>query len=355
MCTTNVFTYVYPDGRRVPAPQVTLCASSRYGLPCSKHVTIQHPRAVPQYANPMPYNAYGPNLPPTPSYSPRPSTHRSGESSDRSHHSSSNRRRSGVYVNGQRVNDTSRRESHGQSRRERIVLVDNPPTPRTPPQTFQLPHTAPPSPNANLAVPYSSSPREPSSPSFSSSKKPYIVDERPRFHIELVGSPSRRRSRQPSSSSRDSHPSADDEERRRLRREKKEQKEAKQREEAAIRAKQLRERIEKANAEISSRPVRVNNPKPSPQPARQSSHPERRSRRDRHDDLVSAVQSMSLDEKHWKEKLARERALRLQREEEEEAERLKLRESMMPRRRATVGPGSRRHRVLYDDGLYRWE
>lgn len=64
---------------------------------------------------------------------------------------------------------------------------------------------------------------------------------------------------------------------------------------------------------------------------------------------------MSLDEKHWKEKLAREKALRLEREEAEEAHRLKVRESMVPRRRATVGPGSRRHRILYDDGLYRWE
>lgn len=344
MCTTNVFTYVYPDGRRVPVPQLALCPSSRYGLPCPKHVTIQHPRAVPQYSTPMPFPAYGGNLPPSPAYSPRPSasSHRSGDESDRSYNSSSSKRRSGVYVNGQRVTDTGRRD--GQSRRERIILVDNPPTPRTPPQTYQAPHTAPPSPNTNLSVPYSSSPRE------SSLKKPYIVDERPRVHIELVGG-SNRQSRHPSSSSRDSHASAEDEERRRLRRERREQREQeKQREEAAIREKRIRDRINKANAEISSRPVRVNTA-----PQRSSTYVERRSRRDRHDDLVSAVQNMSLDEKQWKEKLAREKALRLQREEEEEAQRQRLKERMMPRRRATVGPGARRQRVLYDDGIYRWE
>jgi hypothetical protein len=41
--------------------------------------------------------------------------------------------------------------------------------------------------------------------------------------------------------------------------------------------------------------------------------------------------------------------------EEEEAMRQRLRERQMPKRRFSVGPGGRRHRVLYDDGLYRWE
>ena len=42
-------------------------------------------------------------------------------------------------------------------------------------------------------------------------------------------------------------------------------------------------------------------------------------------------------------------------EDEEEALRQRLRERQLPRRRVTVGPGHRRHRVLYDDGLYRFE
>ena len=52
----------------------------------------------------------------------------------------------------------------------------------------------------------------------------------------------------------------------------------------------------------------------------------------------------------------RDRILRQRLEaDEEEAMRQRLRERQLPRRRFTVGPGHRRHRVLYDDGLYRFE
>lgn len=52
----------------------------------------------------------------------------------------------------------------------------------------------------------------------------------------------------------------------------------------------------------------------------------------------------------------RDRVLRARLEEdEEEAMRQRLRERQLPRRRVTVGPGHRRHRVLYDDGVYRFE
>lgn len=40
---------------------------------------------------------------------------------------------------------------------------------------------------------------------------------------------------------------------------------------------------------------------------------------------------------------------------EQEAMRQRLRERQMPRRRFSVATGERRHRVLYDDGIYRWE
>lgn len=42
-------------------------------------------------------------------------------------------------------------------------------------------------------------------------------------------------------------------------------------------------------------------------------------------------------------------------EEDEEAQKERLKERWMPRRRATIGAGSRRHRVEYQDGLYRLE
>jgi len=52
----------------------------------------------------------------------------------------------------------------------------------------------------------------------------------------------------------------------------------------------------------------------------------------------------------------RDRAMKERLEASEaEAMRQRLRERQMPRRRFSVGPGGRRHRVLYDDGVYRWE
>jgi hypothetical protein len=54
---------------------------------------------------------------------------------------------------------------------------------------------------------------------------------------------------------------------------------------------------------------------------------------------------------------ARERAILARRQDQEEEEALKqrLRERQMPRRIFSVGPGGRRHRVLYDDEVYKWE
>jgi hypothetical protein len=59
-------------------------------------------------------------------------------------------------------------------------------------------------------------------------------------------------------------------------------------------------------------------------------------------------------ERREREKKDREIKARLEKAEEE-AMRQRLRERQLPRRRFTVGPGHRRHRVLYDDGVYRWE
>ena len=42
-------------------------------------------------------------------------------------------------------------------------------------------------------------------------------------------------------------------------------------------------------------------------------------------------------------------------EDEEQALRQRLRERQLPRRRFSVGPGQRRHRVEHDDGVYSWE
>lgn len=356
MCTTNVYTYVYPDGRKETLNTPTLCSASRHNHPCANNVVFQHPTQS------VAYPAYANQLPPTPSYTPRSTTpnYRSGDESDRSYGSNSSRQRrsSSVYINGQRVLDLNRRDRH--ARQERIVLVDNPPTPRTPPQTYNAPHTAPSSPNVDAdSSPYvvEAAPRE-----SSSRRRPVIVDERaqtserPRIQIQVVDhrDKSSKHSRHTSTSSRDSrrshssHRSTDDEEARQRRLERERERE---REREELRELKIRERIAKANAEINGRP-----PVPVPAAPKRASTYTRGTVEVPYEgeaELVEAVQRMTFEEARREEKARR--LAKKEEEREKEAQRQRLVERMMPRRRATVGPGSRRHRVLYDDGLYRWE
>jgi hypothetical protein len=72
---------------------------------------------------------------------------------------------------------------------------------------------------------------------------------------------------------------------------------------------------------------------------------------------LSTGERVILEEKEIRRRLEeRDREIRERLEKsEEEALRERLRERQMPKRRFSVGPGGRRHRVLYDDGVYRWE
>ncbi|KAF6813801.1 hypothetical protein CPLU01_14562 [Colletotrichum plurivorum] len=359
MCTTDVYTDVYPDGRRSEYQSPTLCSSSRNGHLCSNPVVYNHPPRSVGYASatsgyPAGHSsssyAYAQQLPPSPPMSsPRGPSVESARPRGGSSSSDRNRRTSGVYVNGQKVLDLNRKT---RSRAERIVIVDSPPTPRTPPRQFATPYTAPPSPNTNgdaQQFGYHPVPR--------GSLRPVIVDERPRpkVEIEVVDSGHRRHL---SSDSRYSHSSAeDDERRRRRRRQEKERKEREEREERErereraedeLRRQRQRERIDRQNERISRRPAV---PVP-PAPVRRSSTGYANVPLSADQDLVDAVRRMEINDRLAAERRAREER---EREEEEEAQRRRLMERMMPRRRATVGPGSRRHRVLYDDGVYRWE
>ncbi|XWW99158.1 hypothetical protein V2A60_007166 [Cordyceps javanica] len=401
MCTTTVVVRVHADGRRSTVPEQTyLCVASRYGRPCADHIEVQsssatHDKLPAAPAAPI-IVAPTTSFPPTPEYSPRPSSRSSAAAaaaaaaldagSDGSRHSSrhsstsSSRRRHrspGIYVNGQRVVNVHSSSSSG---RERILLVSNPPTPRTPPLGHHMPRSAPPSPSANLSVPHgggssSSSPRE-------SYNRPYLVDERPSRAHQLpvhyppspVSSSSSRHSRQAStssqgsnnSSSRNSHgrhsasslsavaaaAAADEEEERRRRRRRREERDE---ERISHRTQNLRDRIDMANDEISNRPGSRSAAAEQQQQQQQQPVAERRSRRDTFDEVpVAAMGRLTVQDKNWKERRAHQRGLELEKEEQEEQDR-RLRERMVPSRRATVGPGSRRHRVAYDDGLYRWE
>lgn len=334
MCQTDVFTLVHPDGHAEKQFSPNFCPLSRHGIPCANEIVFQHP---PQFIAPPQYMT---QLPPTPTYTPRSSTpnYRSGDDSDRSHHSSSSskKRLSGLYIDGRKVLNVERRDRRP-SRSERIVLVDSPPTPRTPPQTWNAPHTAPSSPNTNAYV-VDASPRE------SSRRKTVIVDERP--HVMFIDTPrSSKHSRKTSTSSRESR-STDDEEKRQRRKERKERKE---REEKEAKEQKMRLRIAKANAEIAGRPAVPVPPAPL---KRSSTSTYKRGAvevRDREAEIAEAMNRLTFEEARREEK-----ARKLE-EKEEEAQRQRLMERIQPRRRASVGPGVRRHRVLYDDGLYRWE
>ncbi|KAM3519416.1 hypothetical protein MY4038_009790 [Beauveria bassiana] len=352
MCTTKVFVTVHQDGHRSTTSQVLLCPASRRNRPCADHTVVQQPASRDQ----LPHAPAAPaiSFPPTPEYSPRPSSHYSPHpsnysrpssrgsadrhSSRHSSTSSSRRREPGIYINGQRIIN-----AYNSSRPERVMLVPHPPTPRTPPQSNSMPRTAPSSPAANLAIPYSSSPGQ-------HYNQPYLVDERQRglhHHHHVAVQPaspvssSSRHSRQTSASSQGSRRSfssaADDEERRRRRDERGERRSSRKTDE-------LRDRIKHANDEIANRPsVRTVEPVT-----------ERRSRRDGHEELVGVMSRLNVEDKNWRQRRAYEKAAMLE-EEEIEAQNQRMRERTVPQRRATVGPGSRRHRIAYDDGLYRWE
>lgn len=349
MCTTHVYSYVHADGHKETIKQPTLCPNSYRGKPCANNVVFQLPS---QHvgASSAPVTSYmGSQLPPTPTYTPPSSTanYRSGDESDRSYRSGSSsrskKRSSGIYVsvNGQPIVDVNRRDRRNS---ERIVLVDSPPTPRTPPQTFTGPRTAPPSPSMPFIV---DAPRE------SSSRRPVIVDERPRVTIELTEPQSSRgHARHSSTSSRDSHRSrrsshTDDEERQ-LRRERREQRHEERRlEEMELREQKLRARIAKANYEIANRPAAPMPPAPPRRSATISRPVVEIPAANEDAELVEAMRRLRVEKEA--------RRIAEQQEREEEAQRQRLLERMKPKRRATVGPGSRRTRVLYDDGIYRWE
>ncbi|TWU73186.1 hypothetical protein ED733_004086 [Metarhizium rileyi] len=242
----------------------------------------------------------------------------------------------------------------GQGRR--TVLVENPPTPSTPPQAFTLPRTAPSSPNFANAAPFISD----ASPRGATSGRPFIVDERPRhdregarIHIEFrdgswVESHSRNTSSTSSYDSRHSHISAsEDEEMRRRRRAAETASEETLRlsHEEEIRQQRLQARIAKANAEIAKR-----KPVPLPSAPKQSSTAAKATRNvgDREAELLERIQQLEAEQ-------ARHERGRAARRDEEEAQKERLMQRMQPQRRATVGPGSRRPRVGYTDGVYRWE
>lgn len=282
-----------------------------------------------------------------------------------------------------------------QHRKERIVVVDSPPAPQTPPQSYRQTFTPPASPNPPFII--EGSPRG----------RPIIVDERPRGSVS--GRPSnsasnsnndgarknddpitasataprsssveavlgervplrRSRSRPEFESPSSSHTSFDSRARREAeeveerRREERRLEEQERQQQAAEAARRRAERIAAQDEEIRRRPAVPMPPKPLRQReflrpvVNQSMVLEGSVDGMRQEDRLEAGVAERRRREDWEAREERERFIRLGMEaEQEEAQRRRLRERQLPGRRFSVGPVHRRHRVLYDDGVYRWE
>lgn len=359
MCVTNIYVDVYPDGQRSEFRQTSICQYGQPGRPCSKTSSLENPPRKISWGEPSTEYMLTSHARVFPAVM-RPHT------PPRSSGGSINRR-SGGYLSaedGARRRDSQRRSAElkkrsaspkpkREHRKERIIIVDAPPTPRTPPQQYNQVYTAPNSPVAR--------------------GRPIIVDERPRPppRVPSVGavvgerparrqrSPSRRRSDWDSPSS--SHTSFD------LQSEERAKIEAKARRDsriAELEAEKKRDEHIRAHDEaIRNRPAVPLSSQPPK--SRQYLRPVV----DQTEALPAMMGGMRLDERERKisgDRLLstetrrrledRELAAKMKREaEEQEAMRQRLRERQMPGRRFSVGPAQRRQRVLYSDGVYRWE
>ncbi|SPO04560.1 uncharacterized protein DNG_07245 [Cephalotrichum gorgonifer] len=381
MCTTDYYPYLNADG--TANRKVTRCDAYLNGHECTMQV-YHHPRPIPiPIRRPSTTAAAGGYLPPSPRLTPGSnlpsprlpsgSFQRGGPSTPLESDSDvSSRRRprsvNRIYVNGHRVDivdepasprdappssSSHRRnrsyESSG-SRRDsrsggRIVVVEAPPTTRTPPQNYSIPRTAPPSPaHGHEALRH----------------RPVIVDERPerrvRIEVPAASNPhppafsdsSSGRDGRGRGGSRRQQASSDESERRRERRSEKEReqrlrersvrREGRDEAEEEARRRRREARIAKANIAIAQRGEQ-------PLPPRRSATTYVRPTVE-----VPGMAGLGLVEGmgglnvrgSWEE-------------EEEEARKQRLRERMMPNRRASIGAGSRRVRVEYGDGMYRLE
>lgn len=351
MCVTNIYVDRFPDGREVEFRKLSTCQYGAPGRPCPTHSTLENPARKIQFGEPTTeYMLTQPVFfPATPPRSSGGSHHRRSGSHRRSSPSPATSEESHRRRHSKRLSLKPTR-TH---RKERIIIVDAPPTPRTPPQVYPQTFTAPSSPNPPFGSPRS---------------RPIIVDERSirRSRAPSVGaiigdrpvnrhrSLSRPRWETPSSS----HTSFD----LRAEREREEAAHRRRREDAELDAEIRRaRRIREQDEEIRRRPAVPIPPRPLGQ------RPFLRPVVEQSQALQTMMGGLTLNERIGERTLVdtaaerrrlevRDRQLRERLEAtEQEAMRQRLRERQMPRRRFSVGPGGRRHRVVYSDGVYRWE
>ncbi|RDL30231.1 uncharacterized protein BP5553_10509 [Venustampulla echinocandica] len=353
MCVTNVYVDRYPDGHAVTFRQTSTCQYGSPGRPCPTLSVVENPVRKITWGEPstehmltrsFPLPAQRPLTPPR-----SPSSHRRQSSSESSGH----RRKHSKRV-------LSPLRPTRQHRKERIVIVDSPPTPRTPPQLYNQTFTAPPSP---VSQPFHHEHRH-------HHQHPIIVDERPLRRTPSNGAVVSERpaqSRRPRSQTRqnpmwDSPSSSHTSFNSRLRYEEEELE--RQRE---LQRELERERIERAASErqrerlLREREERLQREKELEAKLRKEALIKAQDEEIRRRPAVPLAPIPALRRQQRPLVVAQDLptmmgALAIEDEEgDKEAMKRRLRERQLPKRRFSVGPGYRRHRVAYDDGMYRWE
>ena len=321
MCVTNIYVDRYPDGREVEFRHLSTCQYGSPGRPCSAHSTVQNAVRMIQYGEAPTQNIF--NHPIYPSSPPLSSTSSGKRYSGESHRHSRSQSRSDdgrIYLKRSSLKPTR------QHRKERIIVVDAPPTPTTPPQLFAGTFTAPSSPDPK--------------------GRPIIVDERPLYRPTTPRQRSRSRTPFGWDSPSTSHTSfdhrAEREQEARIQRRREER--AAQLDEEAHKARL----IAQANEDIKRRAAIPLTTPPRQRPTYL------RPVVDQTQALQERFGAMALNG-HGDGAPAGRPVPMVVNSMAEEAMKQRLRERQLPKRRFTVGPGHRRHRVLYDDGLYRWE
>ncbi|TAQ87729.1 hypothetical protein B7494_g3963 [Chlorociboria aeruginascens] len=369
MCVTDVYVDVYPDNRAVEFRRLSICRYGNGTRPCESHSEVAHPvrkinynELTTQYilSSSPPTYGYQTALPSPPRSPPRTYRRRSSFSPDlsedrlRRHHSYHTHKRSSLLLPSKAF----------QHRKERIVIVDAPPTPRTPPQRYARTLTAPSS---------------PVTPPYTPGERPIIVDERPLRRLtrsdsnEAVVTSPKRKKRSPSRvrfedsprTSFESRSSRD--ERREWRVETEDESDSERR-----RERRRQRRMAEEDAEIRRRPAVPFKLKSILKPVVNQSDRLQgmmgaltlAEKKDDERDVGLGVEfqreergeRVILEGKERRRSEKRDDEVWRRREwEDDEAMDTRLKERQRPRRRVSIAAPWRRTRVNYDDGFYRYD
>lgn len=357
MCEKHYYKFTTRDGIEKKS-QTDLCSQARRrGVACPEPQKFKHPEG--ERPPPKSTTQYlSANFPPSPPSSDTSFAH-SGSDGERAH-----KRRSGVYVNDQKVAEVgvsrkpSQRERRGSNH---VVIVEPPASPRTPPR-YVTPSGSP-----SRSPTYIHEPRSHQYPSYTHGEVRLEVNRpRPDSAVQYNYVPSSPRTRR-DSHSQGSGSISDEEARIRRRQRELNAKEAqKQAEETAQRAARAAEAqkdaarrrkvafdINRQNEEISSRPAAPSAPSPlKKQPASSSKYRRPSVSIQQTDMLSDAMRNVRLEtENERRRRDRRAQELREQQARDDEAaQRERLRARMAPQRSNTVGHGSsRRPTVVYDE------